>query len=75
MAARGRRDRARPQFADFAEGTAYVNGAAYLAEEVNHHPDVVVHGWNRVRLTVAAHSAGGPTDDDYAMAERIDGLR
>jgi 4a-hydroxytetrahydrobiopterin dehydratase len=62
------------QFADFAEAMAYVNRVAELAEEANHHPDILVHGWNRVRLTLTTHSAGGLTDNDFQMARRIDGL-
>ena len=62
------------KFKDFAEAMAYVNRVADLAEEVNHHPDILVHGWNNVRLTLTTHSAGGLTDNDHEMARRIDGL-
>jgi 4a-hydroxytetrahydrobiopterin dehydratase len=62
------------KFDDFAQAMAYVNRVAGLAEEVNHHPDILVHGWNRVRLTLTTHSAGGLTDNDYEMAKRIDRL-
>ena len=62
------------QFKDFAEAMAYVNRVADLAEEVNHHPDILVHGWNNVRLTLTTHSEGKLTDNDHAMAQRIDGL-
>jgi 4a-hydroxytetrahydrobiopterin dehydratase len=51
-----------------------VNRVADLAEEANHHPDILVHGWNNVRLTLTTHSAGGLTDNDFQMAKRIDGL-
>jgi 4a-hydroxytetrahydrobiopterin dehydratase len=59
---------------DFAEAMAYVNRVADLAEEVNHHPDILVHGWNNVRLTLTTHSAGGLTENDHEMARRIDDL-
>jgi len=62
------------KFADFAEAMAYVNRVADLAEEVNHHPDILVHGWNRVRLTLTTHSVGGLTEADERMSERIDAL-
>jgi 4a-hydroxytetrahydrobiopterin dehydratase len=32
------------KFDDFAQAMAYVNRVAELAEEVNHHPDILVHG-------------------------------
>jgi 4a-hydroxytetrahydrobiopterin dehydratase len=62
------------QFKDFAEAMAFVNRVAEAAEAANHHPDILVHGWNHVRLTLTTHSAGKLTDNDRAMAERIDGL-
>jgi 4a-hydroxytetrahydrobiopterin dehydratase len=62
------------EFKDFAEAIAFVNRVAESAEEANHHPDILVHGWNHVRLTLTTHSAGKLTDDDRAMADRIDGL-
>jgi 4a-hydroxytetrahydrobiopterin dehydratase len=62
------------EFKDFAEAMAFVNRVAEAAEDANHHPDILVHGWNHVRLTLTTHSAGKLTDDDRAMAERIDGL-
>jgi 4a-hydroxytetrahydrobiopterin dehydratase len=62
------------KFKDFAEAMAYVNRVADLAEEVNHHPDILVHGWNHVRLTLTTHSAGKLTENDHEMARRIDAL-
>ena len=35
------------EFADFAEAMAFVNRVADAAEAANHHPDILVHGWNR----------------------------
>jgi 4a-hydroxytetrahydrobiopterin dehydratase len=62
------------EFADFRAAMAFVNRVADAAEEVNHHPDILVHGWNKVRLTLTTHSEGRVTDSDRAMAQRIDGL-
>jgi 4a-hydroxytetrahydrobiopterin dehydratase len=62
------------EFKDFAEAIAFVNRVADAAEAANHHPDILVHGWNHVRLTLTTHSEGKLTDNDRAMAERIDGL-
>jgi 4a-hydroxytetrahydrobiopterin dehydratase len=62
------------KFKDFAEAIAFVNRVAEVAEEANHHPDILLHGWNKVRLTLSNHSAGGLTPVDFEMAERFDGL-
>ena len=61
-------------FEDFAGAIAFVNRVAEVAEELNHHPDILVHGWNKVRLTLSTHSGGGLTDADHALARRIDAL-
>jgi 4a-hydroxytetrahydrobiopterin dehydratase len=60
------------RFADFAAAIAFVERVAELAEEANHHPDILVHGWNKVRLTLSTHSEGGITAADLALAERLD---
>ena len=60
------------QFKDFAEAMAFVNRIAEVAEEANHHPDILVHGWNNVRLILSTHSVGGLTQSDLDMAERLD---
>jgi 4a-hydroxytetrahydrobiopterin dehydratase len=59
-------------FPDFAAAIAFVNRVAELAEEANHHPDILVHGWNKLRLTLSTHSQGGLTDADFQLAHRID---
>ena len=62
------------KFADFAEAMRYVNRVAEAAEEANHHPDILVHGFNNVRLTLFTHSAGGLTAADLRMRERLDAV-
>jgi 4a-hydroxytetrahydrobiopterin dehydratase len=62
------------QLDDFAAAIALVNRVAEAAEESNHHPDILVHGWNKLRLTLSTHSEGGLTAADFEMAARIDGL-
>jgi len=62
------------KFDDFAAAIAFVNRVADAAEEANHHPDILVHGWNNVRMSLSTHSEGGLTAADFDMATRIDGL-
>ena len=59
---------------DFKEAIAFVNRVADTAEAFNHHPDILVHGWNKVRLELSTHSEGGITQADLDMAARIDDL-
>lgn len=62
------------EFKDFASAMAFVNEVAEAAEEAGHHPDILIHGWNKVRLTLSTHSAGQVTDNDHALAATIDDL-
>ena len=50
-----------------------VNAIAYLAEAADHHPDLGVH-WGRVTIRLQSHDAGGVTDRDLALAQRIEHL-
>jgi 4a-hydroxytetrahydrobiopterin dehydratase len=61
-------------FPDFGAAIGFVNGVAQAAERANHHPDILVHGWNKVRLTLSTHSEGGLTENDFALASEIDRL-
>jgi len=62
------------RFADFGAAIAFVERVAEVAEASNHHPDILVHGWNKVRLTLSTHSEGGITAADLALAQRLDTL-
>jgi 4a-hydroxytetrahydrobiopterin dehydratase len=62
------------RFDNFADAIAFVDRVAETAEEANHHPDIFVHGWNKVKLSLTNHSAGGLTETDFSMAGRFDAL-
>jgi len=62
------------ELGDFSAAMAFANAVAELAEAANHHPDILVHGWNKVRLTLSTHSAGGLTQGDLDLSRGIDGL-
>jgi len=61
-------------FGDFAGAIAFVDRVAEAAEAANHHPDILVHGWNKVRLELSTHSEGGITQADLDMARGLDGV-
>ena len=62
------------KFDNFAAAMVFVNAVAQAAEAANHHPDILLHGWNKVRLNITNHSEGGLTEADFALAGTIDGL-
>ncbi len=62
------------KLADFKSAMAFVNQVAEKAEGMDHHPDILIHGWNNVRLSVMTHSEGGLTAKDFQLAGRINSL-
>ena len=60
-------------FPDFVAAMAFVNRIATLAEAAGHHPDIDIR-YNRVRLALVSHDAGGITERDANMAKRISGI-
>ena len=62
------------RFEDFAHAMAFANLVAETAEATNHRPDIHVHDYNHVRLTLSTHSEGGVTDKDRELAQAIDQL-
>ncbi len=61
-------------FRNFADALSFVNGVGKLAEEADHHPDISLHDWNQVTLTLWTHDAGGVTMLDISLARKIDAL-
>ena len=61
------------QFRDFNEAWGFMNRVALLAESQNHHPDWS-NVWNRVRIELSTHDAGGLTENDVKLAQAINAL-
>jgi len=61
------------QFKDFRSALAFVNRVGELAEEAAHHPDIDIR-YNRVRLGLTTHDAGGLTAKDFDLAARTEKL-
>jgi 4a-hydroxytetrahydrobiopterin dehydratase len=59
---------------NFVAAVNFVERVAEVAERANHHPDILIHGYKRVRLSLSTHSAGGLTEADFAMAREIEQL-
>ena len=59
--------------AGFPDAVAAIVRLGFVAEELDHHPDVDLR-WRTLHLTLATHSAGGVTELDLRLARRIDEL-
>ena len=56
---------------NFTSALEFVNKVGELAEESDHHPNILMHDWNKVTVTSTTHSEGGVTDKDIDLAKRI----
>ena len=59
------------RFADFVGSMAFVQRVADLAEEMRHHPDIMIR-YDKVTLTLTTHDAGGLTEKDFTFAKATD---
>lgn len=60
-------------FPSYLAGIDFVVAVAGEAEAMNHHPDLHI-GWRKVDAVLSTHSAGGITELDLALAQRMNGL-
>ena len=60
------------QFKDFIEALTFVNAVGLEAEKMDHHPDILMFAWNKVKISISTHSAGGITEKDFALAQKIE---
>lgn len=58
------------KFKDFVQAIAFVNKIVEPAEAAGHHPDLAI-SYNKVKLTLTTHDAGGLTSNDFALAQVI----
>ncbi len=57
---------------DFIDSVNFIQSIAELAEEADHHPDLLLHDYKKVRVILTTHSAGGITQNDFDLAKAID---
>lgn len=60
-------------FTGFPQSLLFVNAVGVYAEAKNHHPDILVQ-WNKVRLALSTHDAGGLTSKDFELAKLVNAL-
>lgn len=62
------------ELAGFTAAITLANGVADAANAADHHPDILIHDYKHVRLTISTHSEGGITENDFGLAATIDGI-
>ena len=61
------------EFEEFTEAIDFVNDLAEIAEKAQHHPDILIQ-YSKVILNLMTHDAGGVTELDVELAQRVDNL-
>lgn len=61
-------------FSGFSEAAQFINEIAVEADKMQHHPDVLLHGYNQLHVSMMTHDKGRITEKDYQLAEKIDEL-
>ena len=59
---------------DFNSAIEAINKIGELAEQEGHHPDLNLHSWNKLTITLSTHSIGGLSENDFIVAAKIDSL-
>ena len=59
-------------FKDFIEASSFVTSVGLESEKMDHHPDILIHSWNKVKISTSTHSEGGVTEKDFQLAIKIE---
>ncbi|MBZ0183430.1 MAG: 4a-hydroxytetrahydrobiopterin dehydratase [Melioribacteraceae bacterium] len=60
---------------DFSDALSFVVKVGIQAEKLDHHPDILIHSWNKVKINISTHSKGGVTENDFSLAKLIDEIK
>ncbi|MBI1978832.1 MAG: 4a-hydroxytetrahydrobiopterin dehydratase [Candidatus Aenigmarchaeota archaeon] len=60
------------KFKDFKEALGFINKVGDIAEEEDHHPDIYLHSYKRVKITLSTHAIKGLSENDFILAAKID---
>ncbi|MEA5600835.1 4a-hydroxytetrahydrobiopterin dehydratase [Nostoc sp. UHCC 0252] len=61
-------------FKDFIQAIEFVNKLVKPAESAGHHPDIEI-SYNKVKITLTTHDAGGLTQADFDVAQAISQIK
>ena len=61
-------------FDNFSQAIQCINQIASLAEEKNHHPDIQLYSYKKIKILLRTHAENQITKKDYCLAKEIDNL-
>lgn len=62
------------KFKNFKEALSFVNKVGEIAEREGHHPDIFLHSWRKVKISLMTHAIGGLSINDFILAAKTDQL-
>lgn len=62
------------KFKNFKEALVFVNKVGEAAETEGHHPDIFLHNYRKVKISLTTHAIGGLSVNDFILASKIDKL-
>ncbi len=58
----------------FSNAAEFIGKIAPIANEQDHHPDILLHDYKKVRVMLSTHDAEGVTSNDFKLAKAIDAI-
>ncbi len=61
-------------FDHFVQAVDFINALTGPAEAMDHHPELLLHSYNQLKISLMTHSENSITEKDYQLAKKIDAL-
>jgi len=58
-------------FKSYLKNISFVNAVAWIANQYNHHPDMIIR-FNLCKIILTTHDENGVSEKDFEMAKKID---
>lgn len=62
------------QLKNFVDALSFVIKVGIESEKLDHHPEILMYNWNKVKIRLTTHSENGLTEKDFNLANKIDQL-
>jgi len=62
-------------FKNFAHALAFLNEIGKIAEDEGHHPDLFLHDYKKLTVSLWTHAIGGLSINDFIVASKVDRIK
>ena len=59
---------------DFMRAMALLNSIGDIAQQLNHHPDMLIHNYSELKNATTTHSTKKKKKKDYELAQKVTDL-